>query len=206
MARYILGVHRMASKAAIRGELALLPLLLKQCKLVIKYLFRVSRLHPSSFAFKAFKLNVELEHANTPNWLSGIKNIMTTCGLNHTWKFIFHQTRNVSLSYVINATKSKLLDIYQNQWISKLHCVGKNSNEGNKLRSYALFKSNFSTENYLKVIKSKDQRSSLTRLRISAHNLLIEKGRRARPHKIPANERFCPHCNDNSIEDDRDPE
>ena len=37
-------------------------------------------------------------------------------------------------------------------------------------------------------------RKALCRLRISAHNLPIEKGRHRRPKKTPVNERFCDMC------------
>ena len=72
-----------------------------------------------------------------------------------------------------------------------------------KLRNYALYKTTFNRENYLLYIKDKKFRSSLTKLRISSHKLLIETGRHNKPCKIPADERFCTFCNDSSIEDER---
>ena len=35
---------------------------------------------------------------------------------------------------------------------------------------------------------------AITQIRISAHNLEIEHGRKAKPKSIPAGERFCRHC------------
>jgi hypothetical protein len=45
---------------------------------------------------------------------------------------------------------------------------------GNKLRTYRLFKDNISLEKYL-LILNEDERRVLTRFRVSAHNLEIEK-------------------------------
>ena len=50
-----------------------------------------------------------------------------------------------------------------------------NSNSKNKLRTYRKFKSIFKLEPYL-LFGTKQQRKLLTKFRISAHNLNIEKG------------------------------
>ena len=46
-----------------------------------------------------------------------------------------------------------------------------------------------------------DHRKALTRLRISAHHLAIETGRYTHP-KIPVENRICPLCPGNNIEDE----
>jgi hypothetical protein len=46
-----------------------------------------------------------------------------------------------------------------------------------KSRTYVTFKGNFGREHYLAIIKNFDQRKSITKLRISAHQLNIERGR-----------------------------
>ena len=67
-----------------------------------------------------------------------------------------------------------------------------------KLRTYGLLKSKPGFETYLTDIKSVKTRKSLTKLRLSNHQLMIEKGR----HKqIDRNQRYCPFCPD-SIEDE----
>ena len=66
-----------------------------------------------------------------------------------------------------------------------------NNNEG-KLRTYKTFKNNFIFEPYLNQVNNSNDRKSLTRLRTSAHNLEIERGRYL---NIPAEERTCKLCN-----------
>ena len=78
-----------------------------------------------------------------------------------------------------------------------------------KLTFYNTLKYEFGRENYLE-IKKYDHRSSITRLRISAHDLEIERGRYKRDPttklKLPRDKRLCVYCkevlNIESIEDE----
>jgi exonuclease III len=72
--------------------------------------------------------------------------------------------------------------------------------EMSKADSFSLFKSTIGLEKYTWAVKNYRHRNSLARLRLSAHKLMIEKGRH---HKVPLarSERKCPSCL-NSIEDE----
>ena len=54
----------------------------------------------------------------------------------------------------------------------------------------------------MKRIENYKHRRELTKLRISAYSLQIEKGRYHRPQQIPIEERFCLHCTDGDVEDE----
>ena len=69
-----------------------------------------------------------------------------------------------------------------------------------KLRTYCRFKFNFSLENYV-LLFQKSLRANFSRLRLSAHSLMIEKGRHF-TKKIPVENRLCKLCNFNEIEDE----
>ena len=86
-------------------------------------------------------------------------------------------------------------DLYSNQWLTAI-----NVKSDNKLRCYANFKTEFKLENYLLMLPAKSRRS-LTKLRISNHNLAIETGRYTKPKTTP-DERKCPFCYMNFIEDE----
>ena len=88
--------------------------------------------------------------------------------------------------------KSYTYQIFHNDWRSKLD----NSIKG---ETYKKFKTNMKLEPYLGYLNRKE-RVSLTKLRVSDHNLMIEEGRRKRP-KIPRENRTCKMC-PNSIEDE----
>ena len=70
---------------------------------------------------------------------------------------------------------------------------------GRKMRTYIKFKQHFAIEEYLTSLQP-GIRKALTRFRISAHNLAIERGRYNRP-PTHLEKRSCPHCPSN-VEDE----
>ena len=71
--------------------------------------------------------------------------------------------------------------------------------QDNKLYTFSNIYSNFSLQDYLSFGLPKDKTRELAKLRISAHDLLIERGRYFRP-RIPRESRLCTSCNE--IEDE----
>ena len=65
------------------------------------------------------------------------------------------------------------------------------SQESSKLRTYNTFKKEVRREPYLTCVKNVKDRISMTKLRLSNHELMIEKGRHSNLHK---SERKCPFC------------
>ena len=74
-----------------------------------------------------------------------------------------------------------------------------NDQKGNKLRTYRTYKTQFKTEEYVKINTSRDQRKILAKLRSCNLPLEIEKGRYTRP-KTPVNERICKVCGSLEVE------
>ena len=75
-------------------------------------------------------------------------------------------------------------------WKEAIFNDRRNNTGGNKLRTYRLFKYNFSFEFYLLYLSEK-KRKLLTKFRISAHKLEIGQGRY---HKLPIANRICGLC------------
>ena len=94
--------------------------------------------------------------------------------------------------------KYNIEDKYKSEW---LHALNANS-DGFKLKTYAKFKTTFNLENYLLSIKCINSRILFTKLRISAHDLLIETGHYTKPKKTPVENRLCRFCKSNNIEDE----
>ena len=69
-----------------------------------------------------------------------------------------------------------------------------------KFRTYALYKWEFTLENYA-VLLIKPLRSVFYKLRISAHTIMIERGRYFSP-KISVEKRISKFCNSGFIEDE----
>ena len=92
---------------------------------------------------------------------------------------------------------SKLKPKYNFVWRSEIYDDRNNKQGGNKLRTYRLFKDNISLEKYL-LILNEDERRVLTKFRVSAHNLEIEKGRYI---GVKTEDRICKLCN-TGVEDE----
>jgi hypothetical protein len=73
--------------------------------------------------------------------------------------------------------------------------MGQTSTSGNKLRTYRTVKRQYECENYIRMKLPPHFVASIAKLRISAHDLEIERGRYFTP-SIPANMRFCKFCKD----------
>ena len=72
-------------------------------------------------------------------------------------------------------------------------------NNGGKLRTYALLKTEIGRVGYLDKIRNYNKRRILTKIRLSNHTLMIEKGR----HKgLEKEERICPFCAKDNVEDE----
>ena len=63
--------------------------------------------------------------------------------------------------------------------------------DSSKLRTYSKVKTDIGIEKYLLSNLEIDERTSITKLRLSNHDLMIEKGRHQNIHK---SHRFCPFC------------
>ena len=73
---------------------------------------------------------------------------------------------------------------------SSVSCLLMNIDQKSKLYLFSNLKQNLSVESYLS-ISNFEYRKLITKLRISEHNLLIEKGRHL---NIPREQRLCSHC------------
>ena len=106
-----------------------------------------------------------------------------------------------NLSPIINSISQRLKDIYTQTFITEIHNDHNRgtSSSSNKLRTYRLFKSSYTEEEYLSV-NNIQHRVAATKLRISCHKLLIETGRH---NRIPLQNRLCQYCNMNRIEDEQ---
>ena len=86
---------------------------------------------------------------------------------------------------------SKLKQKYNFVQRSEIYDDRNNKQGGNKLRTYRLFKDNISLEKYL-LILNEDERRVLTKFRVSANYLEIEKGRYI---GVKTEDRICKLCN-----------
>jgi hypothetical protein len=136
---------------------------------------------------------IENRKLNAPNiftWSNGIKAICNLIGQNNVWV----RPNILCKNTLMDTVKSKLCEIYNTEWYT---CITK---VNSKLRTYCKFKLTFSHENYVRFL-DRNSRSTLCKLRISAHKLMIEMGRYTIPKTVPEN-RLCTFCDLHEVEDE----
>ena len=174
LCRYLLGVNKYSCKHAVRGELGRFPLLISALDMCSKMKSRVFTLHDDSLV----KLSCLDMHKNMSNYELYDKNALSV-----SWLARVNKIDSITSGF----TKSSLQEIYRERWETFIS----NMTIQNKLRTYARFKSSFDMENYVTVLPFIKRKMS-TRLRISCHNLAIEKGRHV---PIPkADDIICDFC------------
>ena len=170
--KYSLSVHSKASNIGCWGETGRHPLIYEACKLAIDYYTRVEN-SDNPLISAAFHEQVTLDL----DWFSNISKIV------EKYKGTTHLNTNARPSTLIaHHMRGEFVEKWKSAKIASP-----------KLEFYNRIKSEFGPEKYLDLVKSPDARKSLTRLRISAHNLYIEKGRYETP-LVPRAERWCVYC------------
>ena len=87
---------------------------------------------------------------------------------------------------IVNIIRQRLKDIKLQSWLSEINKdTRKDANQGNKMRTYRLFRmiDNYKCEDYLHQVTNTRHRIALTKLRLSNHKLTIETGCYSRPFK-----------------------
>ena len=84
--------------------------------------------------------------------------------------------------------------------IEKLFWIDLHNESNSKLRTYKLIKNSYQCENYIKMNAPAKYIKALAKIRLSDHELEIERGRYHTP-KTPLQERKCQYCN--TLEDEK---
>ena len=188
--RLFLGVGKNAANLATRGDMGWADCFVNQrletcrlfCKLtniqnerLVKRIFIWSKSHGKCWEkrFLKFINDIELSH-------------------------LFDQD-TVCVAHIIKLCKSKLVEKDKSLWRTNLFNDNGHQN-GNKLRTYRLYKTDLETECYVTLSLQRDHRRILAMFRCGNLPLHIETGRYARP-KLPVEQRTCFHCID-TIEDE----
>ena len=94
----------------------------------------------------------------------------------------------------LKAFEERCHDIYAQQCLNEIH-------DSNRCRMYKEVKLSFSASFYVGLNIHKYLRIYFTKLRLSSHKFLVERGRWVKP-KVPYNERGCTLCNNPDIQDE----
>ena len=185
ISRFVLGVHKKSQTSAVKGELSRAPLAIDIVANVLKFREYLRGKDKNSLLHEAkvYGDNSSLMN-DSRTWLSRCNEMEAMLKSDAT-----NTVSNLSKRKQI---KNCLGSHLSYEWLNKIQ-------KEDKMRTYKSFKHHFVPEDYLS-LKQECHRKALTRFRISAHTLAIERGRYTTP-KTPVEQRICKHCPD-KVEDE----
>ena len=182
--KWSLSVHSKSSNIGCWGETGRAPLIYEVCKLSMDFFTRAKD-SDNVLVSAAFQEQANLDLP----WYSNLSKLI------NKYQFQANLRANAKQSTLItHLMKEEFVDNWKQA-----------KADSPKLEFYNKIKSEFGPEKYLTLVRDPEARKSLTRFRISAHNLFIERGRYETPI-IPRADRTCIFCSVNfgakSIEDE----
>ena len=162
--KQLLGVQKQTTNIGVLLELGQIPLRIFALKNAIKNWVRVAnKISCNDMTIKSHENSI----LHNLKWPNRIENVITEIGL----RVLFLQKDKTTHLYVFQ----RLRDIFHQESFSAI------SNESSKLRTYSLFKNDIGFEKYLNSVQNLQERTFLTKFRLSNHELMIEKGRHLKP-------------------------
>jgi hypothetical protein len=171
----------------ILGELERYPLLLSALSNVFKYEHSLrSRSADNSVICSIYREMDNFDRAGKDCWLTRVRKIRVGMDVK--------LPENCNVKCVTPMLKKQLCSKFEKLWLESINIIDiKNGHDSNKLRFYKLLKGSFKQEPYISLVNNRNQRCQLSRLRISAHSLAIEKSRYSHEY-IPPEMRKCTYC------------
>ena len=176
----VVGVKKNASTNGVRGDTGVFPVYIDAVMAAMKYWERLKDCKNRLLA-AALVEQERMMSRGVHSWGLGMKKIKEGVTKRE------NPTENVSPD-TSRAFKTKLFQEFESHWFSALW-KNQSSSEG-KFTFYRSFKKDFVFEGYLNQPRS-DARREFTKLRISSHQLMVEKGRY---NGTPREDRCCPLC------------
>ena len=187
-ARIALSVNKNTSRLAVLGELGRYPLLLQSLAQCLNYKLSLSSRRSSNHLINSALCEMTtLSKTSVDNWLKRVEHFEKILNIPKT--IFFNKSSGKKLLKVLKSH----FDIH---FLNKINEIKKSSSDDldhNKLRTYKTVKSSFTREPYLELVRNRNQRCFLSRLRVSSHRLNIELGRHTRPI-TPVGQRYCQYC------------
>ena len=176
----LLGVQRQTSNFGVLLEMGRVPIMIYGKKNAIK---NWARIHIEGKANQIVLWTHLNSIDNQLKWSESVSECLNRMGIGgeHTNKF------------VDKSAFQRMTDIFHQEAFAEIN------RDKSKLRTYAKIKQEQGMENYLNIVRNVDRRTHLSKLRLSNHDLMIEKGRH---QGLEINQRKCPFCPTNTLEDE----
>jgi hypothetical protein len=186
----ILRVKQCASTAGVYGELGRYPLYITRYMRILKYWFKVTNSENCILRTIYNVAKSDLLNKGCKNWVYNVKDMLCSNGFGYVWD----NPGSVKSKEFLLEFKTRMIDCFKQKWLSDIH-------SSPSLDFYTHIKSALEYEPYLDSVSSVSQRSLVTKLRISAHNLNIEI-KRYGPNRLQRHDRLCELCESGDIEDE----
>ena len=162
----MLGVKQQTSDVTVYGDTGRYPLYIKQQIIALKYWIRIISLPKNCHLRIVYNSLASLDLIGETNWCTHIRTLLTQTNHYDVWEN--HSVDNSNL--LIKQIKESLITTFKLDWSNKARNL-------TKLRTYIKFKFDHSLEDYLLYISDTRWTNALSKLRMSSHNLHIERGR-----------------------------
>ena len=185
----ILRVKKSTPNCFVYGELGQYPLALERKIKVIKFWIKIvsQDLECNSLVFKIYQEQLRLCNLN-PNlvtWASLVRDMLNKYGLGNYWVAQNVGDKKVFLEFF----KRRMYDVFLQEWNASVSATS-------EARLFKHIKIDFAFETYLDVL-CKSLRIATTRIRLSSHMFMIERGRWT---KVAREDRLCTVCS--KVEDE----
>ena len=188
--KQILGVNRSATTTMVRGELNRYSLQEEILRRNIKYATYIQEKENCSIVKQAYISELYRAPEKKSFFSSMLKHTSEISTISNS-EFYPYADPFLNL-YSVKNLRKVTEEIFSNEWKQKLQA-------STKAVTYRTFKTNMKFEVYLNHPKRKE-RVAMTKLRISDHKLMVEKGRHFQ-QVIPRENRLCHMCT-NKVEDE----
>ena len=184
--KFLLGLHNKAMNLPTLGELGRFPVSFQIVCQTVSYWAHIVQSDDRSYLKQAYKDMYSNTSGYNNAWMLFIKNSLYSAGMRHIW------TNQCTLN--VDRLKHALRIQIQKRYIQFWDDRKRNSS---RLNFYNSVTTQYRPEPYLTSCKKQDHRRALCRLRVSAHELKIERGRY---HNVKRQDRKCTNCDE--IEDE----
>ena len=192
-AKSFMSVGRYTSNTAVRGDMGWTSCFTKQRTACVRLLCRILRSDDTRLTRRITEWTTNRQKT----WYTKVKTFVQTIDAND----IVNDIR-LSAKTVMRTICERYKTIDNDEFIRDLFNDTNNIVNGNKLRTYRLYKNTVKTEKYLRLQIPKRVRRTVALFRSGSLPLAIETGRYARP-RIPIDDRLCKHCDINEVESER---
>ena len=180
----LLSVHGKTSRLAVLGDLGRHPMHVRALQSCLSYRHSLNNKPGNSLVSLAMKEMSVLAGQGKDCWLTRVQSMERLLRLPTTGHRLYGKKIGRHIKTCFGGT-----------WLEQIKSVkpGPDGVNHNKLSTYNQFKGCFSIEPHLVLVRNRNQRADLTRLRVSAHCLGVERLRYTRP-PTPLDQRGCRFC------------